>query len=48
MLIWSLVGQPIFTPRNLLVSLPAVALLLGWVIMSSRVSPVAAWGAVAS
>lgn len=47
MLIWSFVGQPIFTPRNLLVSLPAVALLLGWVIMSSRVSPVAAWGAVA-
>jgi mannosyltransferase len=47
MLIWSLVGQPIFTPRNLLVSLPAVALLLGWVIMSSRVPPVAAWGAIA-
>jgi mannosyltransferase len=47
MLIWSFVGQPIFTPRNLLVSLPAVALLLGWVIMSSRVPPVAAWGAIA-
>ena len=47
MLIWSFVGQPIFTPRNLLVSLPAVALLLAWVIMSSRISPVVAWGAVA-
>ena len=46
MLIWSFIGQPIFTPRNLLVSLPAVALLLGWVIMSSRVSPVLAWLAV--
>jgi len=34
MWLWSLVGQPIFTPRNLLVSLPAVALLAGWVIMS--------------
>jgi mannosyltransferase len=47
MLIWSFVGQPTFTPRNLLVSLPAVALLLGWVIMNSRVSPVVAWFAVA-
>jgi len=48
-LMWleSLVGQPIFTARNLLVSLPAVALLLGWVIMTSRVSPVVAWLAVA-
>lgn len=47
MLIWSFIGQPIFTPRNLLVSLPAVALLLGWVIMSSRLSPIIAWVAVA-
>jgi mannosyltransferase len=47
MLIWSFVGQPIFTPRNLLVSLPAVALLVAWAIMSSRVPPVAAWGVVA-
>jgi mannosyltransferase len=47
MLIWSFVGQPIFTPRNLLVSLPAVALLIGWVIMSSRLPPVMAWLAVA-
>jgi mannosyltransferase len=47
-LMWleSLVGQPIFTARNLLVSLPAVALLLGWVIMSTRVPPAAAWLAV--
>jgi mannosyltransferase len=37
-LIWleSLVGQSIFTARNLLVSLPAVALLVGWVIAQSR------------
>lgn len=37
-LMWleSLVGQSIFTPRNLLVALPAVALLLGWVIAQSR------------
>jgi mannosyltransferase len=47
MLIWSLIGQPIFTPRNLLVSLPAVALLLAWLIMRSRVPPVVAWLAVA-
>jgi mannosyltransferase len=47
MLIWSFIGQPIFTPRNLLVSLPAVALLLGWLIMSSRLGPVVPWLAVA-
>jgi mannosyltransferase len=37
-LMWveSLVAQPLFTPRNLLVSLPAVALLLGWLVMQSR------------
>jgi mannosyltransferase len=37
-LMWveSLVGQPIFTARNLLVSLPAVALLVGWVVAQSR------------
>jgi mannosyltransferase len=28
--LWSLVGQPLFTPRNALVSLPAVALVLAW------------------
>jgi mannosyltransferase len=39
-LMWleSLVGQPIFTPRNLLVSLPAVALLLGWLLTQSRLA----------
>jgi len=47
MLIWSFIGQPIFTPRNLLVSLPAVALLLGWVMMSARLPAVFAWLAVA-
>jgi len=47
MLIWSFIGQPIFTPRNLLLSLPAVALLLGWVITTSRIPPVLAWLAVA-
>jgi mannosyltransferase len=36
MWLWSLVGQSVFTPRNLLVALPAVALLLGWVITQSR------------
>ena len=46
MFIWSFIGQPIFTPRNLLVSLPAVALLLGWVIMTSRLGPVLAWLAI--
>ncbi len=49
MLVWSFVGQPIFTPRNLLVSLPAVPVLLGWVIMSSRrIPPLLAWLAVAA
>ena len=39
-LMWleSLVGQPIFTPRNLLVSLPAMALLLGWLLTQSRLA----------
>ena len=39
-LIWleSLLGQSIFTARNLLISLPAVALLLGWVIMRTRLA----------
>ena len=36
MWLWSFIGQPIFTPRNLLVALPAVALALGWVIAQSR------------
>jgi uncharacterized membrane protein len=48
-LMWleSLVGQSIFTPRNVLVSLPAVALLLGWGLTRSRVPPALAWLAVA-
>ena len=36
MVVWSFIGQPIFTPRNLLVSLPAVSLLLAWVLLRSR------------
>ena len=36
MWLWSLIGQPIFTARNVLVSLPAAALLLGWVIARGR------------
>jgi mannosyltransferase len=43
MWLWSFIGQPIFTPRNLLVSLPAVALLLGWLVTQSRL----AWPALA-
>jgi mannosyltransferase len=46
MWLWSLIGQPIFTPRNVLVSLPAVALVLGWVIMRSRIPSPVAWLAV--
>ena len=37
MWLWSLVGQPLFTPRNALVSLPALALLLGWLLARARV-----------
>jgi mannosyltransferase len=39
-LMWleSVIGQPIFTARNLLVALPAVALLLAWVIMRTRLA----------
>jgi mannosyltransferase len=49
-LMWleSLVGQPLFTARNALVSLPAVALLLGWVITQTRVRIRLAWLAVAA
>jgi mannosyltransferase len=43
MWLWSLVGPPLFTPRNALVSLPAVALLLGWLVARTRVG----WVAVA-
>jgi mannosyltransferase len=37
MWLWSLIGQPLFTPRNVLVSLPAVALLLGWLLARARI-----------
>jgi mannosyltransferase len=43
MWLWSLVGQPLFTPRNALVSLPAVALLVGWLAARTRIG----WVAVA-
>jgi mannosyltransferase len=43
MWLWSLVGQPLFTPRNALVSLPAVALLLGWLVARTPIG----WAAVA-
>ncbi len=43
MWLWSLVGQPLFTPRDTLVSLPAVALLLGWLLTRTR----AGWIALA-
>jgi mannosyltransferase len=44
----SLVGQPIFLPRNLLLTLPAVALLLAVGLGDRRLAPVAAWSAVAA
>ena len=44
-LMWleSLAGQPLFTPRNALVALPAVALLLAWVLAPIRIG----WAALA-
>lgn len=44
----SFVGQPIFLPRNLLMCVPAAALLLGWGITRPRVPRLAAWAAVAA
>jgi mannosyltransferase len=44
----SLVGQPIFLPRNLLLTLPAVALLLAVGLGDRRLAPVSAWGVVAA
>ncbi len=41
MWLWSLAAPPLFTPRNALVSLPAVALLLGWLVARSRIGWVA-------
>jgi hypothetical protein len=48
-LVWleSLVGQSIFLPRNLLMALPAVALLLALVLMDRRVPSVAGWAGLA-
>ena len=43
MWLWSLVGPPLFTPRNALVSLPAVALLVGWLVARTPIG----WAAVA-
>jgi mannosyltransferase len=43
MWLWSLIGPPLFTPRNALVSLPAVALLLGWLVARTWIG----WVAVA-
>jgi len=43
MWLWSLIGQSLFTPRNALVSLPAAALLLGWLLGRTRLG----WAAVA-
>ncbi len=47
-LVESLVGQPIFLPRNLIMCVPAVALLLAWGITRARVPSIAAWAAVAA
>jgi mannosyltransferase len=47
-LLESLIGQSIFTPRNLLVCLPAVALLLGWGIVGGGTPPVLAWSVIAT
>jgi hypothetical protein len=44
-LVESLVGQSIFLPRNLLMSLPAVSVLLAWGVTRARV-PVAVGGAL--
>ena len=43
MWLWSLIGPPLFTPRNALVSLPAMALLVGWLVARTRLG----WVAVA-
>ncbi len=46
-LIYSLVFQPLFLPRNLLMSLPAVAILLGAGLSHPRLSPRVAWTVLA-
>ena len=47
-LLESAVGQSIFQARYLLVSLPAVALLLSWAALTGRVPAVAGWALVAT
>jgi mannosyltransferase len=47
-LLESLVGQSLFTPRNLLLCLPAVALLLGWAAFNCGARPLLAWSAIAA
>jgi mannosyltransferase len=46
-LIYSLIFQPLFLPRNLLMSLPAVAILLGAGLSHPRLPPRVAWTALA-
>jgi mannosyltransferase len=47
-LLESLIGQSIFTPRDLLLCLPAVALLLGWGIAGGGARPLLAWSVIAA
>lgn len=47
-LIESFVGQSIFLPRNLLMCVPAAALLLGWGITRMPIPQLAVWGALAA
>ncbi|MBV9838040.1 MAG: glycosyltransferase family 39 protein [Solirubrobacterales bacterium] len=46
-LLESILWQPILVPRNLLVSVPAVALLLAWGLTHPRVPPPLAWSLLA-
>jgi mannosyltransferase len=46
-LIESLAAQPIFTPRNLLMTLPAVSLALGWGFAETRLPRALAFGGIA-
>jgi mannosyltransferase len=47
-LLESLVATPVFIPRNLLICLPAVAILIAVGLGDPRLSPVVSWGAVAA
>jgi mannosyltransferase len=42
----SLTGQPILLYRNSVVALPAVAILIAWSLLRTRLPPVAGWAAV--